>query len=476
MNQNKITVSNNLYADIKLCLEKNKKCLADISTGMGKTYLSINRLAPLFEKVIFIYPTKKLLEEIEEKYDTDNILKITYASFSNINKLLGMINSYIGDVNHNNILFIFDEAHHLGGYKASKNIKFLMQKYPDINYLGITATPMRTDMVHVGVDFFEGNIVRYSMKDAFENNVLKKPLYITAEFDARKNIDIIRESYFGEGYLTKQQEKEIDKIINRINRNKAYYINFEDMLYKNLPDYDYITGSTYQCYLLFYSSIDNMMNNVNNHIDIFKRMFPNKNIREHIISSKKEALYNDNIKNLSNDDNTIDLIFSVNALIEGIHIDHVHGVFMFRKTISDRIYTQMIGRIFSIAKDDNYDPIIFDMVENSRINYKNSIIVRDYISKKKKYYKDNDIIDSIMTIDVHESVDDIIRLSQKYKDENIIKLVINAYLRNPSTGVNIWILELKKFNINIATEEDFFEIVKEFSNEDIYKLKEAYSG
>lgn len=475
MNQNKITISNNLYLDIKLCLEKNKKCLADISTGMGKTYLSINKLAPLFKKVIFVYPTKKLLEEIEEKYDTNNILKITYASFSNINKLLGMVDDYIQDIDHDNVLFIFDEAHHLGGYKASKNIKILMNKYPKINYLGITATPMRIDGVHIGVDFFEGNVVRYTMDNAFKDNVLKKPLYITAEFDARENIDIIRESYFGDGYLTKEQEKEIDKIIKRINRNRAYYVNFEDMLYRNLPDYDHITGSTYQCYLLFYSNTENMMNNVDNHSSVFKRMFPYKNIRVHIISSRKEAKYNDNIKNLSNDNNTIDLIFSVNTLIEGIHIDHVHGVFMFRRTISDRIYIQMIGRVFSITKDDDYDAIIFDMVENSRINYKSSISVRDYISKKKKYLNEN-IIDIVKTIDMHESVDDIIRLSQKYKDENIIKIIINAYLRDPSTGTNVWILELKKFNINIATEEDFFEIIREFTNEDIDKLKETYNG
>ena len=247
------------------------------------------------------------------------------------------------------------------------------------------------------------------------------------------------------------------------------------MLYRNLPDYDHITGSTYQCYLLFYSNTENMMNNVDNHSSVFKRMFPYKNIRVHIISSRKEAKYNDNIKNLSNDNNTIDLIFSVNTLIEGIHIDHVHGVFMFRRTISDRIYIQMIGRVFSITKDDDYDAIVFDMVENSRINYKSSISVRDYISKKKKYLNEN-IIDMVKTIDTHESVDDIIRLSQKYKDENIIKIIINAYLRDPSTGTNVWILELKKFNIDIATEEDFFEIIREFTNEDIDKLKETYNG
>lgn len=56
------------------------------------------------------------------------------------------------------------------------------------------------------------------------------------------------------------------------------------------------------------------------------------------------------------------LLYCIDALNEGIHIDDISGVILLRPTVSPIIYKQQIGRALSAGKSRN--PIIFDIVNN----------------------------------------------------------------------------------------------------------------
>lgn len=62
------------------------------------------------------------------------------------------------------------------------------------------------------------------------------------------------------------------------------------------------------------------------------------------------------------DSEHLKLLFCIDMLNEGVHVDDVSGVILFRPTVSPIIYKQQIGRALSASKSK--DPVIFDIVNN----------------------------------------------------------------------------------------------------------------
>lgn len=64
----------------------------------------------------------------------------------------------------------------------------------------------------------------------------------------------------------------------------------------------------------------------------------------------------------ADDSEALRLLYCIDMLNEGIHVDDIDGVILFRPTISPIIYKQQIGRALSASKGKN--PVIFDIVNN----------------------------------------------------------------------------------------------------------------
>ena len=57
-------------------------------------------------------------------------------------------------------------------------------------------------------------------------------------------------------------------------------------------------------------------------------------------------------------------LLAVNMISEGAHYRGVNTLIMFRKTQSYLVYTQQLGRIITLMKDENPNAIVFDLVNN----------------------------------------------------------------------------------------------------------------
>ena len=62
------------------------------------------------------------------------------------------------------------------------------------------------------------------------------------------------------------------------------------------------------------------------------------------------------------DSKHLKLLFCIDMLNEGVHVDDVSGVILFRPTVSPIIYKQQIGRALSASKSKA--PVVFDIVNN----------------------------------------------------------------------------------------------------------------
>ena len=72
------------------------------------------------------------------------------------------------------------------------------------------------------------------------------------------------------------------------------------------------------------------------------------------------------LANLQKSPNTIDLVYSINMLNEGYHIDNITGIVLLRPTQSPIVYTQQVGRCMQVGVE--HSPIVFDFVSNISIH------------------------------------------------------------------------------------------------------------
>lgn len=89
------------------------------------------------------------------------------------------------------------------------------------------------------------------------------------------------------------------------------------------------------------------------------------------------------------DDNSdhLKLLYCIDMLNEGVHVDDVSGVILLRPTISPIIYKQQIGRALSAGKSQR--PVIFDIVNNIENLYSIDSI-KEEMKVAVRYYRSHD--------------------------------------------------------------------------------------
>ena len=69
---------------------------------------------------------------------------------------------------------------------------------------------------------------------------------------------------------------------------------------------------------------------------------------------------------VNDDSDSLRLLFVVDMLTEGVHMDDLDGVIMIRPTESERIYFQQLGRALAVTTHREH-PLIFDVVSNASV-------------------------------------------------------------------------------------------------------------
>ena len=111
------------------------------------------------------------------------------------------------------------------------------------------------------------------------------------------------------------------------------------------------------------------------------------------------------------------LLFCIDMLNEGIHVDDVSGVILLRPTISPIIYKQQIGRALSAGKRQGENAVIFDVVMNIENLYSIGT-VEDEMQAAVRYYRDRGESERIVNEHFHitDEVQDCMRLFRKLNE------------------------------------------------------------
>ncbi len=361
------TVREKTYKAIKYNLNKYHKTTLIRPTGFGKTFM-LSDLVKDYKSVLFLYPTvpsKEMVVEnvakrkgyLKEEYmqlaDMDNIHFMTYS------KLIRLTADDFKDMKYD--LVVCDECHRLGANKTKDAIALLQKYNPKIKMIGATATPNRSDAFDVVNNVFDNvNTFEYTLHDAFKDGLLQRPYYVYCTYDPLENVkyDVAKEIKKSNIRLAKDELVVLNKKVIEI----ANLYNIENIIKSACNEV--LKGDTYMKFICFFTSFKHLDEKSKDIIKWFSAAFPNYKINTVTITSENNVTMKNvqELRKLTRKNNTIDLIFCIDMLNMGYHVDDLTGVIMYRTTSSNIIYIQQLGR--ALHSNPNSKSLVIDLVDN----------------------------------------------------------------------------------------------------------------
>ena len=424
----------------------NFKGLVVMATGLGKTILAaLDVLEMNPKKILFIAHREEILNQSKNTFN-QLIPDKTYGLYKGNKKNLD--NEYIfasiqtlGKKSElekfkkdNFDYIIIDEFHHVG----AKSYKNLVEYFNPKFFLGLTATPNRTD--NIDILQFCGNNLIYE-KDLIDGINLKLLSNFRYEGIIDKYVDYTKITWRGKKF----DEAELEKSLNKSKRAQYVYDNW--IKHKQLRT------------LGFCASI--------NHCEFMKEFFISKGVKAVAVHSKSETNRGEAIRKLT--EKKIDIIFSVDLFNEGVDIPSVDTIMMLRPTESKIIFIQQFGRGLRRHSEKKFVKII-DFIGNHKTFLEKPAALFNFdLSAKEmgsfiKKYKENSLAlpDESRIFYDPETIDFFKKFSLKMKKEEYIKFEDGDLNASPDSQIH------KAFN-----KTDVYKLFKytgKAANPDVYKM------
>lgn len=419
------------FNDLVAKLNAHKKCALIRPCSFGKTVM-VTKLFALYQKILFLYPSDCIPLMLKTRHN-DKITK--HIKFMSYNKIARMTDEEIANLPDYDLVFA-DEAHRLGGEKT-KNAFFTLLTTQDehTHFVGSTATPERMDGFDFINEFFDGiEVEPYSLYDAIRDGVIKKPNYYFCALNPKQEIKSRLQKEFKSKYNYDISDEFADKYLSGKNIMKEYNIYEVDNIIKNACT-QCVSDTSYMKFICFFTRIDDIKQNFKQIAHWFESAFPNHKLRKTEIHSGNESTNINVLEKIKKEKNTIDLIFTCDMLNEGYHVDDITGIVMLRKTQSNRIYNQQIGRCLSSNKNDE-PKLIIDVVDNLHVKsiYNENSILIDYAVYDEP---EGNIKTDVETIDTSNNSDvgddkPATKTNKKHKKET--KTIIDTPVNINGTG------------------------------------------
>lgn len=353
-----------------LVKDGKKKALLISATGTGKTYASafgVQRLQP--KRILFIVHREQILKQAMDTYEkvfgtkahTMGILSgnTTDASIKDRDFIFATIQTISRDHTLNSFsknafdVVIIDDAHRTGGATYQKVMNYFKPKYL---YLGMTATPERSDNFNV-YELFDYNIAyEIRLQHALEDRLL-------CQFH-----------YFGIADLKVDDESVKTQDFSwLISNNRVEHVMDYAKYYGHSGDR--IKG------LIFCSTVKEA--------EKLSEAFNKKGWRTLALSgANTQQEREEAIKRLCDDNvpesERLDYILTVDIFNEGVDIPDINQVIMLRPTESPIIFVQQLGRGLRKANNKEY-VVVLDFIGN----YNNNFMIPVALSGDRTYNKDN---------------------------------------------------------------------------------------
>lgn len=342
------------FDDALEMLEETGKAAVVHPTGTGKSYIGFKLCEQFPDKTIcwlspseYIYKTQlENLKEDSDGWQPENVKFFTYA------KLMLMTEVELQDIQPDYI--ILDEFHRCGAEMWGDGVNHLLEMYPDVPILGLTATAIRylDNQRNMVDELFDGNIAsEMTLGEAIVRGILNPPKYVLSVFAYQEDYDKLklRVSRSKNKAVKDKAEQYLESLRRALEMADGMDVIFDKHITDRIGKY-----------IVFCSNIDHLREMQSNVASWFSKIDKEPHIyTAYSLDSSTEQEFDDFKKDESEH---LKLLFCIDMLNEGVHVENISGVILFRPTVSPIIYKQQIGRALSASKTKN--PIIFDIVNN----------------------------------------------------------------------------------------------------------------
>ena len=371
-------------------IEQTGKAAVIHPTGTGKSFLGFQLCADQKDqRICWLSPSEYIYRTQMEKWllaggeEIKNLCFMTYA------KLMRLKEQELNDLKPSYL--ILDEFHRLGAVQWGSGVERLREKYPNLKILGLSATNIRylDNQRDMAWELFGGNIASsLTLGESIAQGILPAPKYVLSVYSCQKELrryearisqtrnkavrekaeqelQALRRTLEKADGLTEVFAKHMASKTEKMAGNHTQNTRLENgkkakkgaekesIFYKNKE-------KTCGKYIVFCASYEHLLEMKELAPEWFVRVDPAPHIytaysEDPMTAEEFESFKNDNSDHLK-------LLYCIDMLNEGIHVDGLSGVILLRPTVSPTIYKQQIGR--ALAAGGKETPVIFDIVMN----------------------------------------------------------------------------------------------------------------
>lgn len=323
-------------------------------TGTGKSFIGFKLCEDNPDKkVLWLSPSEYIFKTQLENLKAAGAeipRNITYMTYV---RLMRMESSEISAL-HPDVI-ILDEMHRAGSTHWGRAVNELLKANPNAPLLGLSATAIRylDNQRDMAEELFDGNVAsEMTLGEAIVRGILAAPKYVMAAFVYQNELDRLKKKIYS--HRNKAVRDAAEKYYEALRRALEKADGLDVIFDKHM---DKRTGK----YLVFTSNIESMHECMSHVSEWFGKVDENPHVYS-LYSLDRETLKSFDDFKADDDTSHLRLLFCIDALNEGIHVDDIDGVILFRPTVSPIIYKQQIGRALSAGKTNT--PVIFDIVNN----------------------------------------------------------------------------------------------------------------
>ena len=326
-------------------------------TGTGKSYIAFKLIEDNPEKVvIWLSPSEYIFKtQLESLKRNDPDFPLANVHFYTYAKLMCCTQAQLDEIAAQKPAYIIlDEFHRAGAECWGESTVALLRLCPDARLLGLTATNIRyldnnRDMAE---ELFDSRVASdMTLGEAIVRGILPTPNYVTTVYQYQK--DLAR-------YQTR-----VDNLrsagIQDVNQK------YLDALRRALEQADgldkvfahHITNKSGK-YIVFCANKEHMDEMISHVPEWFAKV--NAEVAVYEAYSDDPGTDKAFADFRADEGDRLKLLFCIDMLNEGVHVEGISGVILFRPTISPIIYKQQIGR--ALTAGENSTPLILDVVNN----------------------------------------------------------------------------------------------------------------
>ena len=345
------------YQAATAMLEHYGKAAVIHPTGTGKSYIAFKLIEDYPDAAVlwlspseYIFKTQlESLQKQDPEFPLDNVHFYTYA------KLLFCTEEQMADIAAlHPVYVIMDEFHRAGAERWGEKVQKLLELRPEAKLLGLTATNVRyldnnRDMAE---ELFDGHIAsEMTLGEAIVRGILPAPKYVTTVF--RYQNELAKYQARVDSMRSPGVQDANQKYLDALRRALDQADGLDRVFAKHITE-------TCGKYIVFCSGKEHMDEMVSHVPEWFAGV--NKNVKVYKTYASDPEVSREFAAFKADNGDHLKLLFCIDMLNEGVHVEGISGVILFRPTVSPIIYKQQIGRALTAGTQTT--PLILDVVNN----------------------------------------------------------------------------------------------------------------